>query len=53
MLIAGEKTGRPAQLIEPDPKYCDVILRPWEQNTGKAAQKEESGATESNQSSFV
>lgn len=34
-LIAAEKTGRQARLIELDPKYCDVIIARWEEYTGK------------------
>ena len=29
-IIAAEKTGRKARLIELDPKFCDVIVRPCE-----------------------
>ena len=36
-LIAAEKTGRSARLIEIDPIYCDVIIRRWEKLTGKKA----------------
>jgi DNA modification methylase len=36
-LIAAEKTGRCAKLIERDPAYCDVIVRRWEKLTGKHA----------------
>ena len=36
-LIAAEKTGRSARLIEYDPLYCDTILRRWETYTGKRA----------------
>lgn len=36
-LIAAEKTGRLARLIEYDPIYCDTIVRRWEQLTGKRA----------------
>jgi DNA modification methylase len=36
-LIAAEKTGRCARLIEFDPLYCDTIVRRWEQFTGKKA----------------
>jgi len=36
-LIAAEKTGRRARLIEYDPIYCDTIVRRWEQVTGKRA----------------
>lgn len=36
-LIAAEKTGRAARLIEYDPLYCDTIVRRWEALTGKRA----------------
>jgi DNA modification methylase len=36
-LIACEKTGRHARVIELDPKYCDVIVRRWQAWTGKTA----------------
>ena len=36
-LIACEKTGRQARLVELDPKYCDVIVRRWQEWTGEAA----------------
>jgi DNA modification methylase len=36
-LIAAEKTGRLARLIEFDPTYCDIILRRFERVTGKQA----------------
>ena len=36
-LIAAEKTGRCARLVEVDPLYCDVILRRYEAFTGKRA----------------
>jgi DNA modification methylase len=36
-LIAAEKTGRCARLIEYDPLYCDTIVRRWESYTGKKA----------------
>jgi hypothetical protein len=36
-LIACEKTGRQARLIELDPKYCDVIVERWQRLTGKIA----------------
>ena len=44
-LIACEKTGRQARLIELEPKYCDVIVRRWQEFTGKRAVLEASGRT--------
>ena len=41
-LIACEKTGRQARLMELDPRYCDVIVKRWEDFTGKKAILEES-----------
>lgn len=37
-LIAAEKNGRVARIMELDPKYCDVIIKRWEDFTGKKAQ---------------
>ena len=42
-LIAAEKTGRIARLIELDPKYVDVIVRRWQDWTGKQATRESDG----------
>ena len=42
-LIAAEKTGRLARLIEYDPGYCDVIVNRWQQMTGKRAVLAQSG----------
>lgn len=39
-LIAAEKTGRQARLIELDPKYVDVIVRRWQDYTGKSATRQ-------------
>ena len=36
-LIACEKTGRQARLVELDPKYCDVIVQRWQAFSGGAA----------------
>ncbi len=40
-LIACEKAGRQARLIELDPKYCDVIVARWQDFTGKQARLEQ------------
>ncbi len=36
-MIAAEKLGRQARLMEIDPLYCDVIVRRWQEYTGKPA----------------
>jgi DNA modification methylase len=36
-LIASEKVGKKAFVMELDPKYCDVIVKRWEDFTGKKA----------------
>jgi len=42
-LIAAEKNGRVARLMELDPKYCDVIVKRWQDFTGKIAIHAETG----------
>ena len=44
-LIACEKTGRHARLMELDPKYVDVIVRRWQDFTGQQATLEATGET--------
>lgn len=44
-LIAAEKSGRLARLVELDPKYVDVIVRRWQEFTGREAMHEQSGGT--------
>lgn len=42
-LIACEKTGRINRSMELDPKYCDVIVKRWQNFTGKKATLESDG----------
>ena len=39
-LIAAEKSGRKARMIELDPKYCDVIVRRWQDFSGGQARRQ-------------
>lgn len=43
--IAAEKLGRTAYGVEIDPRYVDVIVKRWQDYTGKAAILESSGRT--------
>jgi DNA modification methylase len=42
-VIACEKSGRQARLIELEPRYCDVIVRRWQAFTGREAKLESDG----------
>jgi site-specific DNA-methyltransferase (adenine-specific) len=42
-LIAAEKNGRTALLMELDPRYCDVIVKRWQDFTGKHAVHADTG----------
>ena len=44
-LIAAEMTGRRCYGLEISPAYCDVIVRRWEEFTGKTATLADSGQT--------
>ncbi len=44
-LIAAEKNGRIARLMELDAKYCDVIVKRWQDFTVKQATLESTGQT--------
>lgn len=39
-VIAAENTGRVCYGVELNPKYCDVIVKRWENYTGKRAEKQ-------------
>lgn len=42
-LIAAEKLGRRARLVEIDPAYADIIVRRWQEFAGKKAVLEGDG----------
>ena len=42
-LIGCEKSGRTAMIMELDPRYCDVIVKRWQEFTGKQATHAETG----------
>ena len=42
-LIAAERTGRRARLIELDPKYADVIVQRWQHQTGQSTKHVDAG----------
>ena len=42
-LIGAEQTGRKAFIMELDPKYCDVIIKRWQDFTGSKAILEQTG----------
>ena len=44
-LIAAQQTGRVARLIEIDPRYCETIVRRWQDLTGKKAVLASTGQT--------
>jgi len=42
-IIAAERVGRRARVIEIDPRYVDIAIRRWEQTTGNIAVHTDSG----------
>jgi len=45
LIIACEELRRRGLVMELDPKYCDVIIKRWQEFTGEQAVHEESGKT--------
>jgi DNA modification methylase len=44
VVIAAERTGRKARVIEIDQAYCDLIVKRWQEYTGKRATHGRTGA---------
>jgi DNA modification methylase len=44
-IMAAERTGRVARVIELDPLYVDVAIRRWQETTGTPARHSETGQT--------
>jgi DNA modification methylase len=44
-LISCEKNHKQCRMMELDPKYCDVIIKRWQDFTGKQAILEATGKT--------
>lgn len=44
-LIGAQQTGRNCFIMELDPKYCDVIIKRWQDYTGEKAVHAETGVT--------
>lgn len=44
-IVASDRSGRKACVLELDPRYVDVIVRRWQDQTGKLARHAESGQT--------
>ena len=42
-MIACEKTSRDCRMMEIDPRYCDVIIKRWQDFSGKVAIHAETG----------
>jgi DNA modification methylase len=42
-LLAAERTGRRASVVEIDPKYADVIVRRWQSYSGQLARLDPGG----------
>ena len=52
-LIAAEKTGRQARLIELEPRYVDATIKRWEALTGRHAERESVSELAPRESSYA
>ena len=43
LLVMQSAPGRRARLIELDPKYVDVVVQRWQEQTGQSARLKQSG----------
>tara|TARA_R110000822_G_scaffold111185_3_gene241814 strand:- start:34 stop:588 length:555 start_codon:yes stop_codon:yes gene_type:complete len=43
LILAAERAGRRARVIELEPRYCDVAVRRWEEMTGRKAVLQRAG----------
>jgi DNA modification methylase len=44
-LIAAERSDRKCLMMEIDPRYCDMVIKRWQKETGKKAKLESTGQT--------
>ena len=44
-MVAAERLGRASRMVEIDPRYCDVIVKRWENLTSWKAERIPAGET--------
>ena len=52
-LVACEEVGRRCRMMELDPKYCDVIVKRWENLTSKKAELVQRSELDGQEEGFV